>query len=362
MNFNHTQWSIKQLLDAHKSNSLNLAPNYQRNFIWSSRDQQDLIDSIKRGFPLPTIFLYERDPNKYEVVDGQQRCRTIINYFNENQSNIENTPEGKQFLEYELPITILVKVDEDDIIEVFYTKVNKSGLKLNNPELKKGEFFDTKFLKLNESLAGFKDFQDLGLFTNSSVNRMNDVDLVSELTTYLISGVITDKKETVDKTYEKDINDSQVQTTTKSFEKIIKTLTLLDKKFPINKTRFKQRNDFYTLFQFINENPQLSSSDYKYIYDILLVIAQYISPADSACLPLKEYARNCITQSNSKAARLKRYAILKSILLGDGTKQSKEQKQIQEYFELGSVCMIIKNPSTAKAYTTFDIKKLNGLK
>ncbi len=58
-------------------------PDYQRPPAWSTKQKQLLIDSILREFDIPKMYwrAVERDDGvKYEVIDGQQRLRTIWEY------------------------------------------------------------------------------------------------------------------------------------------------------------------------------------------------------------------------------------------------------------------------------------------
>lgn len=72
-----------------------LNPPYQRTPVWSVRQQQLLIDSILRGYPIPPIFLKWRtrtDSSEkpwYDVVDGQQRIRALQS-FHANEFAIED--------------------------------------------------------------------------------------------------------------------------------------------------------------------------------------------------------------------------------------------------------------------------------
>ena len=58
-------------------------PEFQRNFVWTQTQSSKLIESFLIGLPVPAIFLYtERRSQDYLVIDGQQRLRTIFDYFN----------------------------------------------------------------------------------------------------------------------------------------------------------------------------------------------------------------------------------------------------------------------------------------
>ena len=193
MDWNHETWKIKELLDLYFEGKIKLSPDYQRNDIWASKAQKKLIDTILKPQPLPNFFLLKIDDDQYEyeMVDGQQRTRTIISFFKWQitSSNAENfdSVNKESFLKYSLDITLITKLDEDEIIEEYYTLVNTSGLRLSTPEIRKAKYYDTKYLGLSSTLAASKPFSDFGLFSSGTKIRMNDVELVYEL----LAAVIT---------------------------------------------------------------------------------------------------------------------------------------------------------------------------
>lgn len=59
-----------------------IIPDYQRNYVWSQRQASLLIDSFLSGLPVPPIFLFMGEDQKYLVIDGQQRITSICYYLN----------------------------------------------------------------------------------------------------------------------------------------------------------------------------------------------------------------------------------------------------------------------------------------
>ena len=55
-------------------------PGFQRNYVWDAKRASRLIESIIVGLPIPQVFLYEEDRDKFLVIDGQQRLMSIY-YF-----------------------------------------------------------------------------------------------------------------------------------------------------------------------------------------------------------------------------------------------------------------------------------------
>lgn len=337
MRFRLETWDIARLVQTHEDNHLNLNPPYQRKFIWSLDDQRILIESIEKNYPIPNIFLKENAPGDFEVVDGQQRTRTIIGFkgglFTDNDGrsySVEAFPDFNHFL---LSIIIIEEISEDDLsIEQFYSLVNSAGEHLNRPELKKAEFYDSKFLELINLCNDYEPFKNLGLFTDAVLKRMSDMDFVSELIVQLRSG-ITDKKETVDRTFEADISQEEFDNLRDRFLNIINQLSRLNNLYPIKRTRYKQKNDFYTLFGFFDTN--IVSDEYlNAVYETLVLVGSDITPSNDECLPFQTYARNCVTQSNSKAARLERLVFFNSLFLNDTSTMNSVQRDVIRYYEI----------------------------
>jgi uncharacterized protein DUF262 len=339
MEFKAFTLSVKNLISLYNEDKLILDPPYQRNFIWSKTDQEKLIDSILNNYPLPNLFFLKKG-DKFEVVDGQQRIRTIINYdkgilIPKNVAQRKENIDYNLFMKYQLLRVEITSLEGGtDRIEDFYARVNKTGLKLNKPELNKAEYFYTEFLALNQELANCEQINELDIFTDTVTKRMNDIDFISELVALLNFGIY-DKKDKVDELYEKDINSETKDILKAKFLKILDTFIVLNHQFPFKKSRFKQRNDFFTLFGFINDlYDKLKIGDFLYIYKLLILIQVDISPSNEFCPPFREYALSCVSQSNSKLARSKRLKFLHDLFLNISKKPNLEQSEIMSFYEI----------------------------
>ena len=327
-------WTLEKLLATLDGGKLNLSPPYQRNPIWTKTTQKYLIQSIKKGIPIPNIFLHQISKGIYDMVDGQQRTRAIKLY--KTTKEIDLTKDDSEFkngalLKYEIPVTIITKVEADESIEDFYYMVNTSGIKLNRPEEYKAYYFDTKFLKLVENLTSEEGFQSLNIIPTTSQKRMMDRELVEELCALILYG-ITDKKNQVDKIYESDVQDKEAEICVSKFKEIVTHLIRFNAIEPIKNTRYRQRNDFYTLFGFLKNNSQIDTAVLDYIYRLLLQLEKGIRPSKSACLPLADYAFNCVSQSNSSKARQSRLEILNALFLNESDKPTQSQNEVKEYY------------------------------
>lgn len=60
----------------HEDNRISSA-GFQRGFVWSRPQMDRFIESLLLGYPIPGIFLVKQSDNRYLVLDGQQRLRTL---------------------------------------------------------------------------------------------------------------------------------------------------------------------------------------------------------------------------------------------------------------------------------------------
>ncbi len=335
MKFEVTKWKIKDLLENYKKGGLNLSPKYQRNFIWSIKDQQYLIDSIKRNNPIPNFFVLQKSKSDLEMVDGQQRSRTILGFLEGQFKDFEGKKYDEisfpELLNYTFPVTIITDT-EGESIENFYAIVNKTGIHLNKPEVRKADYYNTYLLKLINEITSSKSLKNLKLFTETSLKRMNDTDFISELIILILKGHV-DKKNHIDDYFKSDITEKKSEEIKSKFLGVLNKIQILNKTFEISKTRYKQRNDFYTLFDFILKNDEINTDTLIYFYKILVIIGPDIKPSQEDCKPLMEYARNCVTQSNSKVAREKRLNFFNNLFLNTSKSPNETQNQIINFYE-----------------------------
>jgi hypothetical protein len=362
MKYQTKEVTIRSLINLIKENQINLRPSYQRNFIWGPADQKSLIETIMKGWPLPNFFIYNDGRGNYEMVDGQQRSRTIFKYsrneFRDKYKKAFNDIDKEIFLNYRLVVIELSDLNEDESLEDFYTIVNKRGKHLNPAEVNYAEHHDTPFMNLVQELMDQQQLIDLDLFNDSVAKRMNDRSLIEELVAVLFGG-IKDKRQEVEKLFEKDLSEEDVKEKKNLFEKILERLTILNNIHPIKDTRYKQRNDFYTLFCFIKDHLSDSVDCLKEQYRLLVFISDRgdIKPTNDECETLKDYAINCVTQSNSKSARLRRLEILNNILCNKGNTENEDLYYIENYY-LNVYNLDEIEYKTVGEYNIIDIEKL----
>lgn len=124
-------------------------PDFQRPAVWSIGQKQLLIDTILRGYDIPKLYWRKvsKAPEKYEVVDGQQRLRTIFEFHAGEfalardaddidgvvvaKMNYADLPEDLRlgFDNYALDVIVLSDTSEDEVREMFLRLQNGTTLK-----------------------------------------------------------------------------------------------------------------------------------------------------------------------------------------------------------------------------------------
>lgn len=98
MGKSHTEtasWTVANLVNAITDNSNNkkvLIPKFQRNLVWRPHQKKAFIDSIKKGFPVGALLLFNAGARDnvvtYSLIDGLQRATTLKQYSEKPTSSL----------------------------------------------------------------------------------------------------------------------------------------------------------------------------------------------------------------------------------------------------------------------------------
>ena len=233
-NIQRTQFKVSDFINWYRSGDLNLSPIFQRRPVWPLGAKSYLIDTIMRGLPIPSIILrdvpsdLDTFQSRREVVDGQQRIRTVVAFvapelIKDSQptdefkisrshnpglggSRYRDLPKAtrQSILDYQFMVHIFpTQTDDREILEIF-ARMNATGYKLNNQELRNatyfGEFKTSAYALAAEQLPRWRSWH---LFTEGQIARMAEVELTSELMIVVISGISEGSKATIDRFYKK---------------------------------------------------------------------------------------------------------------------------------------------------------------
>ena len=269
MNFlNSTEQNVAWFNERFNNNQLVLKPPYQRNPVWTPSQKSFLIDTILSGYPIPEIYCQEevddKGKQKYFIIDGQQRIRSILDFLNNKFSISEKESEKwggfsfedlspsdkKNLFAYKFVIRIMPPLDEV-IIRSIFKRLNKNVVALNKQELRHASYWGG-FIKSMEKIADYDFWTKAGIFTASDFRRMLDIEFISELAVAMLHG-IQNKKTSLDKYYM--IYEEEFEKSSEIENLFLEILLEINKIFPdLKDLRLCKKSDFYSLFYYFYLN------------------------------------------------------------------------------------------------------------
>lgn len=85
------QMSLGEIVSMYEADEIVIHPEFQRLFRWNASQKSKLIESLLLGIPLPSIFVFEKEDGKWELIDGLQRLSTILEFM-----GLLTTPEDQE--------------------------------------------------------------------------------------------------------------------------------------------------------------------------------------------------------------------------------------------------------------------------
>lgn len=179
MSINLTQIKLRDLFDGYKHSDedgvvgyhgrLDIRPKYQREFIYDDKEKVAVINTVKQGFPLNTMYwavardengqkILDSDGNEtYELMDGQQRtisiCEFLANHIVVNFQKFFNiqksTPDiAEKILDYELQVYICDGTVSEKL--AWFKTINIAGKPLTEQELLNAQYVGEWLTKAKE--------------------------------------------------------------------------------------------------------------------------------------------------------------------------------------------------------------------
>jgi hypothetical protein len=335
---NTTHRSVVWFKKAFESGDLVVKAPFQRNPVWSERQQSALIDTILLEYPIPEIYMQDltdaQGGQKYILVDGQQRIRAVLDFL-ANQLELEDESphwagmrfedltetDKKKVYEYSFVVRQLPDIPDEEIRTIFQ-RLNRNTMTLTAQELRHATYWGP-FIKLMEEIADYEYWNDAGLFSANDRRRMADVEFVSELAVAYLNG-IQNKKKKLEEYY---------QQYEESFEGAAalravygKVLGELEQILPqLAKTRWRKKSDFYSLFLAFAANVErlplpaerravAGSSLIEFAGNVDAEIKETWPEGVPAPKEVGDYVKNVERAASDLAARTERGRILGEIL------------------------------------------------
>lgn len=209
---------IQDLLNFHRDRSLNISPWYQRRSVWSEPQKAYLINTIFEQKPVPSLYVrhqidVDAEKSIKEVVDGQQRIRSILSYRNDEFA--ARHPEHKKKVKYseltkgqreafvatKLSVGYLIGAQDQDVIEIF-GRINSISKTLNPQEKRNAQYSgEFKQFSLRQAAGRLPFWRATDIFTANDISRMQEVQFISDLAINMINGLSDFNAKAIDNFY-----------------------------------------------------------------------------------------------------------------------------------------------------------------
>lgn len=119
---------------------LNIRPAFQREFIYKEKQRDEVLNTVRRNFPLNVMYWVKSNGDNYELLDGQQRtisiCQYVKNQYSINYQYFHNltSDEQQQILDYKLMVYICEGTDKEKLD--WFKTINIAGEQLTMQELR----------------------------------------------------------------------------------------------------------------------------------------------------------------------------------------------------------------------------------
>jgi hypothetical protein len=121
------------------SGKLNIRPPFQREFVYSDKQREAVIDTVFKDFPLNTMY-WAKTPSGFEIIDGQQRtvslCQYVDGVFSYENRYFHNLEQDEKDAILDYPLTVYQCHGTDSEKLAWFRTINIAGEKLTDQELR----------------------------------------------------------------------------------------------------------------------------------------------------------------------------------------------------------------------------------
>ncbi|WP_235444017.1 DUF262 domain-containing protein [Idiomarina zobellii] len=222
MHLNLGQVTLIDLVEQVERKEVLINKEYQRGSgLWPDSARSYFIDTILEGYPFPKIYLYQifnemvNRPIK-EVVDGQQRLTTIIDFYS-NKFRLTSASrdykgmkfedlddDAKQrFISYQIEVSTILSAKRSELLEMF-RRINAYTAPLSAAEKRHATYQGAfKWFVVEMSDKYSPALEGLKVFTSKQLARMHDSEFIADLILALESGIVQKSASSIEKLYKK---------------------------------------------------------------------------------------------------------------------------------------------------------------
>lgn len=146
-------FSLRDIVDQISEKEIDLSPDFQRDFVWKSRQKTRLVESVLLGIPLPAFYFNQSSDGTYQVVDGVQRLSTIHLFMNDghavNRDDLEylksldgmtysmlDPAANRRFRSTQIVVHVIEPQTPDEVKYDIFSRVNTLGSPLSAQEIR----------------------------------------------------------------------------------------------------------------------------------------------------------------------------------------------------------------------------------
>lgn len=198
---------VSDLIQWFRAEELVINETFQRHSVWTTAAKTFLIDTMLNELPVPKIYIRSKvDPisqtSVREVVDGQQRIRTFVEFANDTlkltsrsedfagmkYSTLDEESQRK-FLSYTVTVEQLLNASDDDVIDIF-ARLNSYTVALNPAEKRHAKYQTIFKFAVRKASQEFRSFiEKYHVFSVQKRFRMADDAFMAETIGLLLDGV-----------------------------------------------------------------------------------------------------------------------------------------------------------------------------
>ncbi len=323
---------ISAVLKSLREGSLQPSPDFQRRAVWTNKDKVAFIETILLGYPFPEIYVASGDVDTQTgdatelLVDGQQRLRTIDEYFRgvkpfartqaiTRYNQLEDS-QKRDFLNYDVSVRNLGIIGLDEVREVFQ-RMNATSYDLNDMERFNAAYIG-EFKQFCERIALNDFLAEHRIFSAADIRRMKDVSFIASLTTTMLSDYFHRDEEVEDYLERFDEQFDEAQALEDRFSS---TFSCISQMGFDRDSRAWKKADFYTLFievdRILNRDGQAldAQSAGNRLVTFFQAVNELRVSEDAQTGPVGEYLGATMQSTNDRNVRATRGRIVRNVLL-----------------------------------------------
>lgn len=220
--------SIGEMMNLYRDGELDVHPEFQRFYRWDEEQKSKLIESILLGIPIPPIFVSQKINGKWDVIDGQQRLSTILQFLQvlrkENGEKYEplvlqetkflpslkgvrwdnndlfSDDQKITFKREKLNFTIIKESDDEDTSKYeMFQRLNTGGTHLSPQEIRNCLLImiNRKMYEIINELYKNDNYKKCVPMTDTQTEERHDMEMIVRYMVYI--SLSTDQLQEIDK-------------------------------------------------------------------------------------------------------------------------------------------------------------------